>query len=101
MWNSYWKVIRINIFIFRFGFTGEFAPRNIIKSEVRCKGTGELKRLWDFKSPEELYDLLVEFIHIIYFKYALLSPKDRPIVIVESLLCPTLFRETLAKVICK
>lgn len=41
----------------------------------------------------------MEFIHVIYFKYALLSPKDRPIVIVESLLCPTMFRETLAKVL--
>ncbi|XP_018563713.1 actin-related protein 10 [Anoplophora glabripennis] len=92
-------VLDIGAAFTKFGFTGEFAPRNIIKSEVRCKKTGELKRLWDFKTPDELYDLLVEFIHIIYFKFALLSPKDRPIVIVESLLCPTLFRETLAKVL--
>lgn len=42
---------------------------------------------------------MVDFIHNIYFKYALLSPKDRAIVIVESLLCPTLFRDTLAKVL--
>ncbi|KAJ8976654.1 hypothetical protein NQ317_010369 [Molorchus minor] len=83
----------------KFGFTGEFAPRNIIKSEVRSRKNGQLKRIWDFESPEELYDLLVEFVHTIYFKYALLSPKDRPIVIIESLLCPTLFRETLAKVL--
>nr|CAD7571212.1 unnamed protein product [Timema californicum] len=30
-------------------------------------------------------------------KHLLVSPKDRRVVIVESLLCPTLFRETLAK----
>jgi actin-related protein 10 len=41
----------------------------------------------------------VDFVHVLYFKYALFSPKDKPIVIVESLLCPTLFRETLAKVL--
>lgn len=34
-----------------------------------------------------------------FFRYALFSPKDRSVVIVESLLCPTLFRETLARVL--
>jgi actin-related protein 10 len=34
----------------------------------------------------------------IYFRHLLVSPKDRRLVVVESLLCPTLFRETLAKV---
>lgn len=28
-----------------------------------------------------------------------MSPKDRPVVVIESLLCPTIFRETLAKVL--
>lgn len=28
-----------------------------------------------------------------------MSPKDRPIIVIESLLCPTVFRETLAKVL--
>lgn len=83
---------------FRFGFTSEFAPRYIIRSEVRCKKTGRCRSICDYESPEDLHDLLVDFIHTIYFKYALISPKDRPIIIVESLLCPTLFRETLAKV---
>lgn len=83
----------------KFGFTGEFAPRTIMKSVARCKKTGRLRKIWDYESPEDLYDLLVEFLHTIYFKYALLSPKDKPVIIVESLLCPTLFRETLAKVL--
>nr|CAI5826474.1 unnamed protein product [Callosobruchus analis] len=83
----------------KFGFTGEFSPRSIIKSEVVCTKTKQLRKIWDFKSEEDLYDLLVDFIHIIFFKHALLSPKDKPIIIVESLLCPTLFRETLAKVL--
>ncbi|ENN82783.1 hypothetical protein YQE_00849, partial [Dendroctonus ponderosae] len=82
----------------KFGFTGEFAPRYIIRSEVRCKRTCQIKKLCDYESSQDLYDFLVDFIHMIYFEYALISPKDRPIVIVESLLCPTLFRDTLAKV---
>lgn len=32
-------------------------------------------------------------------RYALLSPKDRSVIVVESLLCPTVYRETLAKVL--
>ncbi|XP_066257312.1 actin-related protein 10 [Euwallacea similis] len=83
----------------KFGFASEFAPRHIIRTEVLFKKTNTLRKIFDFECPQDLYDLLVDFIHMIYFKYALISPKDRPIVIVESLLCPTLFRETLAKVL--
>nr|XP_023025103.1 actin-related protein 10 [Leptinotarsa decemlineata] len=83
----------------KFGFSGEFSPRTIIKSEVRCKTSKQFRRVWNYKSAEDLYDLLVDFMHSIFFKYALVSPKDRAVIIVESLLCPTLFRETLAKVL--
>ncbi|KAK4886444.1 hypothetical protein RN001_002715 [Aquatica leii] len=83
----------------KLGFSGEFAPRCIIKSEVLCKESGIMRNIRDYKDKEDLYDLLVDFVHVLYFKYALLSPKDRPVVVVESLLCPTIFRETLAKVL--
>jgi hypothetical protein len=33
------------------------------------------------------------------YRYLLVTPKDRKVVIVESLLCPTVERETLAKVL--
>lgn len=88
-----------NIFlVFRFGFSGEFSPRHIIPTSVACKKTKTVRKICDYVNEQDLYDLLVEFIHAIYFKYALVSPKDRPVVIVESVLCPTQFRETLAKV---
>lgn len=58
-----------------------------------------MRKLSDYKDQNDLYDMLVEFIQLIYFKYALISPKDKPIVLVESILCPTLFRSTLAKVL--
>lgn len=83
----------------KLGFSGEFSPRYILKSEVRCKETGIMRNIRDYKDERDLYDLLVDFLHVLYFKYVLLSPKDRPVVIVESLLCPTVFRETLAKVL--
>lgn len=83
----------------KLGFSGEFSPRYIIRSEVRCKETGLMRNIRDYKDDGDLYDVLVDFLHTLYFKYVLLSPKDRPVVIVESLLCPTIFRETLAKVL--
>lgn len=45
--------------------------------------------------------MLVEFFQDVYFKYAVSSPKDRPIVIVESLFCPIIFRKNVAKVLFK
>lgn len=83
----------------KFGFTGEFAPRCIIRSEIKCKHSNQIRKITDYKNELDLYDMLVDFLHILYFKHALFSPKDRAVVIVESLLCPTIFRETLAKVL--
>ncbi|CAH2055018.1 unnamed protein product, partial [Iphiclides podalirius] len=83
----------------KFGFTGEAAPRCIIRSEYWCPSTRKFKRVYDYKSAEELYDNLVHMLHLLYFRHVLVNPKERKVVIVESLLTPTLFRETLAKVL--
>lgn len=58
-----------------------------------------MTKLWDYKSPEELYLLFKEFLQNMYFKYLVANPKERRVVIVESVVCPTVFRETLAKVL--
>lgn len=55
----------------RFGFTGEFAPRCIIPSEVKCKKTGTIRKIMDYKNEQDLYDLLVDFLHTLYFKYVI------------------------------
>ncbi|KAK9511828.1 hypothetical protein O3M35_000414 [Rhynocoris fuscipes] len=83
----------------KFGFVGEFSPRCIIPSEIKCPKTGQIRKISSYKDEADLYTLLVEFIHKLYFKHVLVSPKDRHVVIIESLLNPTLFRETLAKVL--
>lgn len=78
-------------------------------------------RVFDAVKSDELYDLLVEFIHTLYFRFVsvilfveyyatdfklilnfwcrhlLVSPKDRRVVVVESVLCPTTTREVIAK----
>ncbi|KAL4717248.1 hypothetical protein ACJJTC_017135 [Scirpophaga incertulas] len=83
----------------KFGFTGEAAPRCIIRSEFWCPSERRYKRVHDYKTAEELYDNFVHMLHLLYFRHVLVNPKERKVVVVESLLTPTLFRETLAKVL--
>ncbi|XP_050354791.1 actin-related protein 10 [Nymphalis io] len=83
----------------KFGFTGEAAPRCIIPSEYWCTSERKFKRVYDYNNEEELYDNLVHMLHLLYFRHVLVNPKERKVVVVESLLSPTLFRETLAKVL--
>ncbi|CAH0677587.1 unnamed protein product [Spodoptera exigua] len=83
----------------KFGFTGEAAPRCIVRSEFWCPATRRVRRLHDYSSAAELYDNLVHMLHQLYFRHVLVNPKERKVVVVESLLTPTLFRETLAKVL--
>ncbi|XP_006621650.1 actin-related protein 10 isoform X1 [Apis dorsata] len=83
----------------KFGYAGEPTPRGIIRTEIKCPETKELRRIYDYKNTEDLYQLLVEFLHALFFRHVVLSPKDARIVILESLLSPTQFRNTLAKVL--
>ncbi|CAH1790732.1 unnamed protein product [Owenia fusiformis] len=82
------------------GFGGEPAPRCIIPSDV-IKQSGETRKVTVFKNEAELYDNLVDFLHRLYFRHLLVNPKDRRVVVVESVLCPSVFRNTLAKVLFK
>lgn len=63
------------------------------------KREGVQKHLLDYTDEQEFYDAVVRFVGEVFFKYVLVSPKDRRVVIVESVFCPTLFRETLARVL--
>ncbi|CAH0596118.1 unnamed protein product [Chrysodeixis includens] len=83
----------------KFGFTGEAAPRCIVRSEFWSAAERRLRRVHDYATPDELYDNLVHMLHLLYFRHVLVNPKERKVVVVESLLTPTLFRETLAKVL--
>jgi hypothetical protein len=53
----------------RFGFAGESGPRCIVRTEVKCPETKQVKKVLNYSSKDELYDLLVEFIHTLYFRY--------------------------------
>ncbi|XP_053683563.1 actin-related protein 10 [Sabethes cyaneus] len=96
-------VLELGYAFTKLGFAGEPHPRSIIPSDLldhKAKSNGQTtpnKKLFDYANETDLYDQLVEFLKIIFFKYVLVSPKERKIVIVESVLCPTQIRENLAK----
>ncbi|XP_011630225.1 actin-related protein 10 [Pogonomyrmex barbatus] len=82
----------------KFGYAGEASPRGIIRTEVRCPESKKIRKIIDHKDVEDLYQFLVEFLHLLFFKYVVVSPKDARILVLESPLAITSFRDTLAKV---
>uniref|UniRef100_A0A8C3A4E0 Actin-related protein 10 n=1 Tax=Cyclopterus lumpus TaxID=8103 RepID=A0A8C3A4E0_CYCLU len=84
------------------GFAGETGPRFIIPSEIRKPGQQQAIKVVQYNiNTEELYVILKEFIHLLYFRHLLVNPRDRRVVIIESILSPSHFRETLTKVFFK
>ncbi|XP_050703035.1 actin-related protein 10-like [Eriocheir sinensis] len=81
------------------GFAGEYGPRIITRSEVKCRETGQAVPVFQYKNQDELRHHIVDFIHKLYFRNLLVNPKDRRVVIVENLLCSSVVRDTLAKVL--
>lgn len=82
------------------GFVAEAYPRSIIPTEI-VSGTSPStsKSLFSYKTHLELYDQVVEFIQMMFFKHLLVNPKERKVILVESVLCPTEIREVFAKVL--
>ncbi|XP_075157327.1 actin-related protein 10 [Haematobia irritans] len=81
----------------KFGFAAEAYPRKILPTEVILSSNGKTKNLFDYEDKQEFYDQMVDFLQTIFFKYLLVSPKERKIVVVENVFGQTIIRETLAK----
>ena len=50
-------------------------------------------------TDEQLYEILVPFVHKIYFGHLLVNPKDRRAVVVDQLLGPIQFKQVLSRVL--
>nr|XP_039251863.1 actin-related protein 10-like [Styela clava] len=86
------------------GFAGESSPRAIIPTSLKTEGIGEEPLIPGIAENSEINKLhlgtkLKAFLHHIYFKYLQISPKDRRVIVCESLLNPTIFREIIADVL--
>ncbi|KFM62418.1 Actin-related protein 10, partial [Stegodyphus mimosarum] len=97
--DKYSVILDIGTAYTKIGFARETGPRFIIPTEVVHPLTGKIVRVWNYQGKDDLFIILKEFVHKLYFKYLAVNPKDRRAVIVESVLCPTLFRNTLAEVL--
>ncbi|KAL7631092.1 UNVERIFIED_CONTAM: hypothetical protein RMT77_000475 [Armadillidium vulgare] len=82
----------------KIGFAGEDSPRAIVKSEVKCRTTGQMVPVFKFESEEQLIQQLVDFIYILYFKKLLANSKERRVVIIENILGPSVRKNALATV---
>ncbi|KAG9336440.1 hypothetical protein JZ751_002787 [Albula glossodonta] len=81
---------------------GSAYTKCIIPSEVQRPGVQQPIKVVQYNiNTEELYSILKDFVHMLYFRYLLVNPRDRRVVIIESVLCPSLFRETLSKIFFK
>ncbi|KAH9519475.1 Actin- protein 10 [Bulinus truncatus] len=83
------------------GLAGDSGPRCIIPSQSKNQRTQQVLKIWDYTNADELYENLKELLYVLINRYLLVTPKDRRVVVVESLLCPTDFRDTLAAVLFK
>ncbi|XP_008561149.1 actin-related protein 10 [Microplitis demolitor] len=83
----------------KFGYAGEGTPRGIVRTEVKCPETKQMRKIYNYNDTEDLYQLLVEFFHVIFFRHVVITPKDVKVLILESLLTPSKFRDTMAKVL--
>ena len=82
-------VLDIGAAFTKVGYVGESTPRAIIRTP------------YNFDSIEitSLYDTLVDFVHKLYFETLLVNPKDRRVVLVESILADTRLKNELVKVL--
>lgn len=55
--------------------------------------------MFNYTDDAEFYSQSVRFFESLFFKYILVNPKDRKVVMVESVLCPSKIRETFAKIL--
>lgn len=56
----------------RAGFAGENAPRCFLPSSVPCrKDPNQSKKLIEYEDEADLYQMLVDFLNTIYFKYVI------------------------------
>ena len=89
----------------KIGFAGEHVPRHIIRTEIEKIQDSRLEVIPIFSNVERNYEdqlrLFKDFFHMIYFKYLLVNPKERRVIICESMLKPISIRDMIAKVLFK
>ena len=84
----------------KIGFAGEFSPRHIVRSEIKTIVNGDLVTIKLFKDKGNInYNEFRDFFHMIYFRYLLVNPKERRVVICDSILKSVCVRNLIAQIL--
>eukprot|EP00038_Savillea_parva_P017605 m.21088 g.21088 ORF g.21088 m.21088 type:complete len:596 (-) comp3857_c0_seq1:62-1849(-) len=78
------------------GFSNEATPRHVVPTETIYQG--RKVRVYDpqeRRSTAEMNEILISFLHTVFYQHLLVKTTDRRIVLVEPVVSPALFRRTL------
>ena len=91
-------VLDVGTVLCKVGYAGEPIPRAIIRTPecLNIKGSSQLSSTEEY---EKFRDKVVSFVHRLYFEHLLVNPKDRRVVLVESILGDLSLRDMLVDVL--
>ena len=97
-------VLEMGAALTKVGFSGDYHPRHICKSQVKNRITGEtmlLSRILNEKKLDqsELERFISDMLHFLYYKVLLMHPRERRLCIVESSLQPTVVRNAMIEIV--
>ncbi|GMT24947.1 hypothetical protein PFISCL1PPCAC_16244, partial [Pristionchus fissidentatus] len=94
-------IIEIGAQLTKIGFAGEFCPRSIIRTEYMDENLVIQRDLFDGVDDTKRSSLsrLFHFFKDVYFTHLLTVPRERRVVIVESLLAPSRLRRAITVVV--
>ncbi|KPM06908.1 actin-related protein 10-like protein [Sarcoptes scabiei] len=85
----------------RCGFTSEPSPRAIVPSNIYFEPYRKIVNIFEIQDELHAKKALEKYIQMIYFRYLAVNPKDRRVVVVESVFAEKSFREKLANILFK
>lgn len=82
------------------GFAGEAQPRHILPTEFFHVSTKQPMHFYNANLWDDVswLDAIETFLNTLYFKWLLVTPIDRKVVLVENMLMPSSIREAFAQV---
>jgi len=91
-------ILDLGTVLCKVGYAGEPIPRAIIRTP-ECLNIKGSSKLTSSNEREQFRDKVVTFVHKLYFEHLLVNPKDRRVVLVESILGDLCLRDMLVDVL--
>ena len=101
-------IIDIGTAFTKIGLAGEQVPRHIVRTELNKIVKSKMESIpilsrtsSESDEQDSLYSLFKDFFHQVYFQYLLVNPKERRVVVCDSMLKPIEIRNLIAKILFK